>query len=111
MILRSSREVQPPDSGVPAVSKASRTSMSSRFHIAALRNGSLTGRGRARVHDINVQADDNRRVPDAFLNSANNLGDAIVIDVECMDQLEASGDVVVKVRWSLATAHQPRPGK
>lgn len=55
----------------------------------------LTGRSCARIHDIDVQADNNRRVSDTLFNSAHDLWNAKVVDIECVDQLESSSDIVL----------------
>jgi hypothetical protein len=56
-----------------------------------------TGRGRTGVHYIDIQADYDGRAANPLLDPANYLRNAQIVDVECVNELEASGDVVIEI--------------
>lgn len=61
----------------------------------------FTGRDVTRVHDIDIEADDNRSIADSSLDLVGNPIYPIVIEVKGMDQVETSGNVIGQVFQSL----------
>lgn len=88
-IRLSSRDVHPPLSGVPAVRELRiQTARLTSWHIA-------------RVHYINVEADDDRSAPYSVLDLLRNPVHPMIVNVESVDQIETCRHVVVQILRAL----------
>ena len=60
------------------------------------------------VHDIDVEADNNGVVTDTRFDLFRDPLDSKLIVVECVDQVEASRDIVIKILRSLRVSSKKR---
>lgn len=98
---RTSREVHPPASGVPATSQLTSRVRPNWRRRADAGGGGLTGRNVTWVHYVYIKTDDYWSSTNSLLDLLGDPLDSMLIKVPGGNEIKAGSDIIFKVHWPL----------